>query len=59
MINREEDESLDTFLENRVFTGQESKTIQPDPKEAAGFEAFTRRYKKGLAIERAAVETLL
>lgn len=50
--------SLEGFLANNVFAGQQSTTIAPDALNVAGFEAFMQRYKKGLAIERAAVDVL-
>ena len=55
---KEENESLSDYLENKVFANAESTTIDPDPEDVAGFQAFIERYKAGLAIERAAVETL-
>ncbi len=33
-------------------------TIAPDPRDVDGFTAFMARYKKGLVIERAAVDGL-
>jgi hypothetical protein len=41
-----------------VFAGQRSSTIAPDAKDVAGFAEFMERYKKGLAIEKAAVKNL-
>ena len=32
--------------------------MEPEPEEAAGFEAFLERYKEGIVIERAAAEHL-
>ena len=32
--------------------------MEPDAKDVAGFETFIERYRRGLAIERAAVESL-
>ena len=57
MKNKEENESLDDFLNNKVFAGQKSETIAPNPKDV-GFNTFMERYTKGLAIERAAVENI-
>ena len=51
-------ETLEAYLANRVFAGEQSSTITPDPKDAAGFATFMDRYKKGLVIERAAVEAM-
>ncbi len=58
MKNREAGETLDAFLENKVFAGEEGTTLGPDPGDVAGFEQFIVRYKEGLAIEHAAVEHL-
>ena len=58
MIHREEGETLEHYLENRVFSGESGNQVMPDPKDAAGFEVFMERYTKGLAIERAAVEAM-
>lgn len=52
------DGPLETFLEHSVFTGKAGSTIAPDQADVEGFEAFMGRYKQGLAIERAAVDSL-
>ena len=51
-------ETIDSFLNLRVFSGEKSITVEPDPLDVAGFEEFMVRYKAGLAIERKAVEVL-
>lgn len=56
MATKGADESLSDYLNNKVFAGEESVRIEPDAKDVAGFETFIERYKKGLAIERAACE---
>ena len=50
-------ESLDVFL-NRVFANQASSLVCPDPRDAAGFAEYMKRYKACLPVERAAVENL-
>lgn len=55
---KEEKEQLSDYLANKVFADAKSTTIAPDPEDVAGFQVFIERYKKGLAIERAAVENL-
>lgn len=52
------DEPLEDYLSNQVFANEKGSTITPDEKDVAGFAAFMERYKKGLGIERAAVEGL-
>ncbi|MEA5014360.1 MAG: FGGY-family carbohydrate kinase [Candidatus Limiplasma sp.] len=47
---------LESWLEEAVFKGHSGKTMAPDTEMAEGFERFHKRYMKGLAIEKAAVE---
>lgn len=58
MMNKEEGEDLAAYLENKVFAGNKGVEIKPDPKDVEGFDVFMERYLKGLAIERAAVDSL-
>jgi len=53
-----ENENLEAYLSGKVFANQQESTIAPDPADVAGFEAFMKRYVKGLDIERKAVEVL-
>jgi len=50
-------ESLPGFLEP-VFAEGRGESVRPEPADAAGFDRFFERYRKGLPIERAAVEAL-
>lgn len=59
MLNKADGETLDDYLNEKVFVGQKSECIEPDAADVAGFETFIERYKKGLAIERAAVDHLV
>lgn len=58
MKNKEENEKLSDYLNEKVFAGQEGSKVEPDAKDVKGFELFFDRYTKGLAIEKAAVEYL-
>jgi sugar (pentulose or hexulose) kinase len=58
MLYKKENQPLEAYLSNKVFADENSTTIAPDQKDIDGFEAFMERYKKGLVIERAAVEGL-
>lgn len=58
MENKEENESLQDFLNNKIFAGQTGTSMDPDPADVAGFDQFMRRYMAGLAIEHAAVDAL-
>lgn len=57
-LNKKEGQSLEKFLKEKIFKNQSEKIIKPDPKDVKGFEKFMKRYKIGLQIERAAVESL-
>ncbi|NGY81249.1 FGGY-family carbohydrate kinase [Bacillus megaterium] len=56
MLNKSENESLEDFLDDRVFKEVTAQEIYPDELDVKGFEAFIKRYKKGLVIEKAAAE---
>ena len=58
MAQKEDGETLDHYLSEKVFGGDEGTCIEPDEKDVEGFETFIERYKKGLDIERCAVENL-
>lgn len=58
MKQKTEGETLDAYLAEKVFLGEEGTCMDPDPKDVEGYEAFMKRYAAGLPIERAAVECL-
>jgi sugar (pentulose or hexulose) kinase len=58
MLYKAENEPLEDYLSSKVFAGEQGSTIAPNPKDVDGFAAFMERYKKGLIIERAAVDGL-
>jgi sugar (pentulose or hexulose) kinase len=58
MLFKKKNEPLEAYLSDRVFAGDNSTTIAPDPRDVAGFAAFMERYEAGLAIEKAAVQAL-
>lgn len=58
LLHRQENQPLEAYLSNKVFTGEKGTTIIPDAGDIEGFAAFMERYKKGLVIERAAVDAL-
>ena len=59
MVQKEEGETLEAFLDKKVFAGEEGTTLAPDAKDVEGFNEFIKRYNAGLPIERAAVESLV
>lgn len=58
MVQKENGEALCDYLQDKIFAGTESVTLQPDAADVEGFKVFIERYKSGLVIERAAVDSL-
>ncbi|MEU4387634.1 FGGY-family carbohydrate kinase [Promicromonospora sp. NPDC023805] len=52
------EQSLGAYLGAEVFADAALDVVEPDAGDVAGFSAYLERYSAGLAIERAAVETL-
>ena len=56
LINNDKNQSLAGWLNDEVFLGDAGVEIAPDPEDVEGFNKYIEDYKRGLAIERAAVE---
>lgn len=52
------DQPLADYLDERVFHDAVSVTEEPDPADVAGFETFFAKFRKGLAMEHAAIESI-
>lgn len=50
--------SLEDYLDALVFNDCEKSVINPDAKDIEGFEEYMRLYKSGLAVEKAAIQSL-
>ena len=57
-VRREPGETLEAYLKNKVFADASGITLDPDPADHEGFEAYTRRFTQALEAERAAVSHL-
>ena len=55
MKEKETGETLSSYLNDKIFAGQTGTTLQPEPEDVKGFEAFLEEYKKLLPAEKAAV----
>jgi sugar (pentulose or hexulose) kinase len=53
---RSADQTLADHLQTAVFADAALRTVEPDPDDVAGFDAFLRRYVAALPVERAAVD---
>jgi sugar (pentulose or hexulose) kinase len=56
LINKSSNQELSDYLETKVFAGNTGIEIKPTKEDVEGFNAYIEQYKKGLAIEKAAVE---
>jgi sugar (pentulose or hexulose) kinase len=58
MLNKSDNETLEDYLTEKVFAGKNGTKVYPDSRDVEGFNEFMKRYTKGIAIERAAVDNL-
>ena len=58
LVRKQPGQSLEEYLEQEVFHGEKGIVEQPNPETVKGFNEFMKRYKAGLAIQKAAVESL-
>lgn len=56
--NKADGETLEDYLNDKVFAGDAGVKLEPDAKDVEGFDRFIERYRGGLDIERAAVDHL-
>lgn len=59
MKNKADGESLEDYLAKKVFGDNAGSQMDPDPKDVEGYEVFIERYKKGVAIEKEALKSLI
>ncbi len=58
MLWKDEGETLEDYLDNKVFSEAGSTTVMASEEDIAGFSAFLDRYKKALPVERTATEVV-
>ena len=58
MLWKGENETLEDYLDSKVFSGAKSSTLTADEEDIAGFAAFLEKYQKALPVEIAAIENL-
>lgn len=51
-------ESLEDYLDEKVFAGAKSSTLMADDEDIRGFNTYLSRYKNALPLERKATEVL-
>jgi len=57
MVRPDKKQSLPDYLDG-IFAGQMGEAFRPLPEDLEGFDAYFRRYHRGLPVEKAAVENL-
>ena len=55
MLNKNENESLEDYLDRKVFNEAESVTLMADEEETDGFRSFIKKYIAALPVEKAAI----
>lgn len=50
--------SLSDYLNNNIFNNTKCEKCAPEAKDVEGFDAFIVKYKRAIAVEKAAVENL-
>ena len=58
MTGKSAGQSLGAYLSDVIFAGNKGSRMEPKEADIAGFEAFMEKYRKGLDIEKAAVDIL-
>lgn len=53
-----EGQSLEDYLNEKVFAQTQSTVLRPDEGDVAGFDAYMQRFKAMLAVEKTATEQL-
>ena len=58
MIHKEEGETLEDFLNSKVFADSKGDVMEPVAEDVAGFEEYMKVYVNALEAERKAVEMI-
>ena len=58
LLMKNEGETLEVFLNSKVFADASASVINPDKENVEGFNKYIEEYKKLLKVEQTAVEVL-
>ncbi|MDD2958746.1 MAG: FGGY-family carbohydrate kinase [Lachnospiraceae bacterium] len=58
LADKKPGETLETYLEKRIFAKMTGETCTPEKEDVEGFQTFMKRYEAGLAIEKSAIENM-
>jgi len=58
LVEKEEGETLEDYLDNKVFKGVKVTGVMAEETDIEGFSAYLEQYVKSLTTEKSAIETL-
>lgn len=58
MVNKAEDETLQDYLNRKVFADAKCVTIEPNTEDMEGLESYISKFKEGIEMERIATKVL-
>lgn len=58
MFNKAEGETLETYLNDKVFAGAKGSTLTPDADDVDGFNKYIENYKALIKVEEVAVKEM-
>ena len=56
MLEKEKGETLEDYLQNKIFAGAKEDVAIASKEEVKGFDKFLERYKAAVPVEAKAVE---
>ena len=57
-MKKQKNESLEDYLNHRVFAHVQGSTVTPDEQDVVGFAAYMQEYRKLLEVEKTAIERI-
>ena len=57
-VTKDEGETLEDYLNNRVFAGVSGSVLEPNPEDVAGFNSYIKKYRGLLEVERKAAQVI-
>ena len=58
MVNKKDDETLQDYLNSKVFADAKCVTIEPNAEDMEGLERYIGKFKEGIEMERMATKVL-
>ena len=58
MLRKSEGETLESYLNTKVYAGVKGSTVAPDAADVAGFNQYLKQYRGLLQVEREAVNSI-